>query len=183
MRILIIYFLCFLVCSDAQAGASQDWLLDHSTLIYTVNHPLKTTTGKSTSAKGKGRCENGKCEFLIGVPVKTFESGDTNRDLHMVQVTQGATYPMITVQTSFPDATVAGQAKAALTFNVKFAGKEANYADVPFVIDHPDDHAVHVTGVLTIKLSDFSISPPSLLTFPIKDEVPIHVDAYWIIKK
>ena len=54
------------------------------------------TDGVSHSARGKGICHAGECDFLIAVPVKSFDSGDSNRDLHMLQVTRGAEFPMVT---------------------------------------------------------------------------------------
>jgi hypothetical protein len=31
--------------------------------------------------------------------VKSFDSGDSNRDLHMLQATRGAQFPLVTVRT------------------------------------------------------------------------------------
>jgi hypothetical protein len=45
------------------------------------------------------------CDFLIAVPVKSFDSGNSNRDLHMLQVTRGGQFPMITVRTRLPEDT------------------------------------------------------------------------------
>src|ERR1035441_2130809 len=75
------------------AGADGQWALASSTLTYHVSHPLHESEGTSHVARGKGVCQGGQCNFLIAVPVKSFESGDTNRDLHMLQVTHGAQFP------------------------------------------------------------------------------------------
>ena len=164
---------------NSSFAATENWTLDHSTLTYTVNHPLKTTGGTSTDAKGKGKCEKGRCEFLIAVPVKSFDSGDSNRDLHMLEVTRGGAYPMVVVKTSFGETALADQSKVALTFNIQFAGKEATYQNIPFEVQKTDAHSAHTQGTINIKLSDFAITPPSLLTMSIKDDVPISVDAFW----
>jgi len=84
--------------------ADQQWALDQSTLTYHVSHPLHQTDGVSHAARGKGVCHAGACDFLIAVPVKSFDSGDSNRDLHMLQVTRGAEFPMVTVRTQLPEA-------------------------------------------------------------------------------
>src|ERR1700758_1766163 len=84
-------------------AADQQWLLDQSTLSYHVSHPLHQVDGVSHAARGKGVCHEGQCDFLIAVPVKSFDSGDSNRDLHMLQVTRGAQYPMVTVRTRVPE--------------------------------------------------------------------------------
>src|SRR3984885_13604143 len=85
------------------AAADSQWILQQSTLTYHVSHPLHETEGVSHAAKGKGVCHAGQCDFLIAVPVKSFDSGDSNRDLHMLQVTRGAEFPLVTVRTRLPE--------------------------------------------------------------------------------
>lgn len=84
-------------------AADSQWVLTESTITYHVSHPLHQTDGVSHAARGKGLCHEGKCEFLIAVPVKSFDSKDSNRDLHMVQVTRGAEFPMVQVRTHLPE--------------------------------------------------------------------------------
>src|SRR5215475_6856315 len=88
---------------SAFAGAQAQWILTESTLTYHVSQPLHQVDGVSHAARGKGVCREGQCDFLIAVPVKSFDSGDSNRDLHMLQVTRGAQYPMVTVRTRLPE--------------------------------------------------------------------------------
>src|SRR5271167_523078 len=85
------------------SGADGQFVLVSSTLAYHVSHPLHQSEGVSHAARGKGVCHDGQCDFLIAVPVKSFDSGDSNRDLHMIQVTRGAQFPMITVRTKLPE--------------------------------------------------------------------------------
>ena len=85
--------------------ADSQWILSQNTLTYHVSHPLHQSEGVSHAAKGKGVCHEGQCEFLIAVPVKSFDSGDSNRDLHMLQVTRGAEFPLVTVRTRLPEST------------------------------------------------------------------------------
>ena len=56
-------------------------------------------------ARGKGVCHQGQCDFLIAVAVKSFDSGDSNRDLHMLQAVRGAEFPLVTVRTRLPEDT------------------------------------------------------------------------------
>src|ERR1019366_1816989 len=94
--------LLFLAPSALPQTDSQ-WILDQSTLAYHVSHPLHQTDGVSHAARGKGVCHLGQCDFLIAVPVKSFDSGDSNRDLHMLQVTRGAQFPIVSVRTRLPE--------------------------------------------------------------------------------
>src|ERR1700693_5188702 len=99
---------CVLLMLPAFASAADSqWVLQQSTLTYHVSHPLHQTEGVSHDARGKGICHAGQCDFLIAVPVKSFDSGDSNRDLHMIQITRGAQYPMVTVRTKLPESAAA----------------------------------------------------------------------------
>ncbi len=88
----------------AVCQTDTNWVLGQSTLTYYVTHPIHHVQGSSHAARGKGLCHAGECDFLIAVPVKSFDSGDSNRDLHMLQVTRGAQYPMVVVRTKFSEA-------------------------------------------------------------------------------
>jgi hypothetical protein len=159
------------------AGADSQWVLQQSTLTYHVSHPLHQTEGVSHAAKGKGVCHAGQCEFLIAVPVKSFDSGDSNRDLHTIQVTRGAEFPLVTVRTGLPESAAAAQTINA-DLEIQFAGQTAHYKQVPFKLEKQGDE-IHITGTIPTKLSDFKIDPPSLLTMPVKNEIPVRVDATW----
>ena len=80
--------------APAFAQADHQWILQQSSLTYHVSHPLHQSEGVSHEARGKGVCHQGQCDFLIAVPVKSFDSGDSNRDLHMVQAVRGAQFPL-----------------------------------------------------------------------------------------
>lgn len=159
------------------ARADSQWALEQSTLTYHVDHPLHQVAGTSHQARGKGVCHNGQCEFLIAVPVKSFDSGDSNRDLHMLEVTRGAQFPLISVRTTVPEtATASGRVQADL--EVQFAGQTADYKNVQFK-ETEQGGTVHISGTIPAKCSDFKITPPALLMIPIKDGIPVDVDMTW----
>ncbi|MGA7295083.1 MAG: YceI family protein [Terriglobales bacterium] len=159
------------------ARADTQWVLQQSTLTYHVSHPLHQAEGVSHAAKGKGICHAGQCEFLIAVPVKSFDSGDSNRDLHMLQVTRGAEFPLVTVRTRLPESDAAS-ATINADLEIKFAGQTAEYKQVPFKLEKQGGET-RITGTIPATLSDFKIEPPSLLTMPIKNEIPVRVDMLW----
>lgn len=157
--------------------ADSQWVLEKSTLTYHVSHPLHEVDGVSHAAKGKGVCQAGQCNFLIAVPVKSFDSGDSNRDLHMLQVTRGGEFPMVIVRTQVPEqSSVSGTIKADL--EVQFSGQTAHYSQVPFQVT-THENQIRITGTIPAILSDFKIPPPKLLTVPIKNEIPVKVDMTW----
>src|ERR1700723_1428672 len=174
-RKILIRFL--LLALPKLALADSQWILEESTLTYHVSHPLHQSEGVSHAAKGKGVCHAGHCDFLIAAPVKSFDSGDSNRDLHMLQVTRGAEFPLVTVRTRLPE-TVATSATINVDLDIQFAGQTAQYKQIPFKVETQGGQT-HITGTIPATLADFKIDPPSLLTMPVKNDIPVRVDMTW----
>ena len=159
------------------AQTDTQWALQRSTLTYHMSHPMHEVDGVSHAAKGKGICHAGQCNFLIAVPVKSFDSGDSNRDLHMIEAVRGAQFPMVIVRTEFPEADTTSQTIYA-NLEVQFAGQTAHYQHVPFQ-RVTQGNQVRITGTIPATCSDFKIDRPSFLTVPIKNEIPVKVDMTW----
>lgn len=173
----IVILLCLIVALPLVARAQSQWLLESSTLTYHVSHPLHQVDGVSHAAKGKGVCNLGGCDFLIAVPVKSFDSGDSNRDLHVLQVARGAEFPMITVRFHLPESALSS-ATVHCNMQVQFAGQTVQYMQVPFAQTiQGQEH--HISGTIPATVSDFKIAPPKLLTIPIKNEIPVKVEMTW----
>lgn len=172
---LVIALLLFALPVFAQADTQ--WVLQQSTLTYHMSHPMHEVNGVSHAAKGKGICHAGQCNFLIAVPVKSFDSGDSNRDLHMIEATRGAQFPMVIVRTEFPEAETTSPTIYA-NLEVQFAGQTAHYQHVPFQ-RVTQGNQVRISGTIPATCSDFKIDRPSFLTVPIKNEIPVKVDMTW----
>jgi hypothetical protein len=161
----------------ALAQPDSAWLADQSTLSYHMSHPMHEVDGVSHAARGKGICHADRCNFLIAVPVKSFDSGDTNRDLHMIEATRGAEFPLIQVRVSFPQSETIQQWIHG-DLDVQFAGQTARYSNLPFERVQQGG-AVRITGTIPLTCSDFKIDRPSFLGIAIKNEIPVHVDMTW----
>jgi hypothetical protein len=170
--------LIVLTCLPALAWAlpKKEWALQSGTLTYHVKYVLKKAEGVSKNVKGKGQCEGAVCEFLVAAPVKSFDSGDGNRDAHMLEVTRGSTNPMVVVRAKFPDT----QKFDTLTVDgtIQFAGKEHEYKGIPVTVTGKEG-PLHVRGTIPMKLKDFAIEAPSLLGISIDDLVPVDFDLVW----
>lgn len=174
---LPIFALAFSLTPLVFCQNDTQWALQQSTLSYHMSHPMHQVDGVSHGAKGKGTCQAGQCDFLIAAPVNSFDSGDSNRDLHMVQVTRGAQFPLVVVRTHFPEQmTASGTIYADL--EVQFAGQTTHYSHVPFQ-KMASGSDVRITGTIPATCSDFKIDPPSFLTIAIKNQIPVKVDMTW----
>ena len=178
-RGLLIGFL--LLGRPACAQADHQWILEQATLTYHVSHPLHQVDGVSHAARGKGVCHAGQCDFLIAAPLKSFDSGDSNRDLHMLQVTRGGQFPMVIVRTRLPDDS-STSATIHADLEVEFAGQTARYAQVAFQ-QVTQGNETRISGTIPATLSDFHIDPPSLLTIPVKNEISVRVETTWQAQK
>ena len=165
-----------LVC-PMMVRAENHWVLVQSTLTYHVTHPLHHVEGVSHEARGKGVCQAGQCDFLIAVPVKSFDSGDSNRDLHMIQVVRGGANPMVVVRTRLPES-AAADATLKADLEIQFAGQTVRYTQVPFQRLQQGKEC-RISGSIPATVADFKIEPPSLLAVPIRNEIPITIDLTW----
>jgi hypothetical protein len=104
------------------AQPAGQWVLEKSTLSYHVSHPLHETEGTSHAARGKVVCQAGQCDVLIATPVKSFDSGDSNRDLHMLQATHGAQFPIVSVRIRLPESDF-GSPTVRCDLEIEFAGQ------------------------------------------------------------
>src|ERR1022692_1132523 len=95
--------IAFLLVTIPTFAADSQWVLKQSTLTYHVSHPLHESEGVSHAARGRAVCHDGQCDFLIAVAVKSFDSGDSNRDLHMLQVTAVPAFRLVTLRTRLPE--------------------------------------------------------------------------------
>jgi hypothetical protein len=175
MKIRLILF--FVALPQLALAADSQWVLAQSALTYHVSHPLHQSEGVSNAARGKGVCHDKQCDFLIAVPVKSFDSGDSNRDVHMLQVTRGAQFPLVTVRTSLAESD-ATSATVKANLEIQFAGQIVRYKQVPFQLV-TQGNETRISGTIPATLSDFKIEPPSLLTLPVKNEIPVRVEMTW----
>ncbi|MGH9728148.1 MAG: hypothetical protein ACRD4V_06085 [Candidatus Acidiferrales bacterium] len=171
LMIILLLALPGLVRADSQ------WKLTQSTLTYHVSHPLHQVEGISHDGRGKGVCQAAQCDFLVAAPVKSFDSGDSNRDLHMLEVTRGAEFPMVVVRAHLPEAAIKpGTIHADL--EVQFAGQTASYKQIVFQLVQ-EGNEIKLSGTIPMTLADFRIDPPKLLMMPVKNEIPVRVEMTW----
>ena len=177
LAILLLTLRAFTMLNAQAPADDQTWKLDQSSLTYHMSHPMHEVDATSHAALGKGVCHAGQCDFLVAAAVKSFDSGDSNRDLHMIQTTRGAQFPIVQVRFRLAQATL-NSPPLDCDLEVQFAGNSAHYSHVIFQ-QSIDGAAHHITGVVPATLNDFKIDPPSFLTIPIKNAIPVRVDMVW----
>lgn len=177
MKFKVLVAALFLAAFPVFAQKNSQWELVQSTLTYHVTSPVHQVDGVSHAARGKGVCQGGQCNFLAAAPVKSFNTGDTNRDLHMLEATRGAQNPMVVVRAQFPEAELQ-QSTIYADLEIQFAGQTAHYSHVAFQRQSQGDE-MRITGTVPSTCSDFKFERPSFLGMSISNDIPVHVDATW----
>lgn len=181
MRLLVLFLVAILApLAGFSATLSGKWELTQSSLIYHVTHPLHKVAGKSEAARGKGSCDAKGCEFLVAVPVKSFDSKDGNRDSHMWETVKAGTYPIIQVHITSVSGIGSGDPKqVTVAAEVEFAGQKILYPKLQLSVAEWKKDSVRLKGTLPLSLKAFGIKAPSLLSIPVEDPVPVDLDLTW----
>jgi len=110
--------------------------------------------------------------------VKTFDSGDSNRDLHMLETVKGALHPVVTVRSRFAPR-LAANGELSVDLEIELAGQKSTVRGVIVRTELLTNKSLKVVGNFIIQLSDFGIERPSLLGMAVKDSVPIEFIPTW----
>lgn len=136
---------------------------------YVVSYLTKTVNAESKDVKGKMICGS-ECEFLLAIPVKTFESGDSNRDLNMQSTVDAGTFPVVTAKGKF-NKELLDKKDFSINAIVNFHGVDVSY---PVSVTDFGKKAL-----LKLNLEKHKIERPSLFTVKIDNEVPVEFNFEW----
>jgi polyisoprenoid-binding protein YceI len=146
-----------------------------STLTYRLTHPLHEIEATSRDVRYRVDIDTAKREIRAvsaTVEVMTFNSGNSNRDSHAMEVVDALTYPE------------AGFTGGAITHNgdsISVAGKVTFHgvtkdATMRGMISWSPEK-VNVRGGFSLSLTEFGIERPSLLMIPVSDSLRFELDA------
>jgi polyisoprenoid-binding protein YceI len=142
-----------------------------STLTYHMVHPLHSWTGTSNDVQGVLQYDDAAkkvSKVAILAKVSSFDSKNSNRDSHMLEVTEALKYPNV----SFSSTSVSENGnhlvvKGLLTFHG--VAKEISF--------NADQQQVKgqkvVDGSFTVQLDQFKIERPSLMMMPVENDMKI----------
>jgi len=151
-----------------------------SLVRYRVNHKLHKVEGLSRSVEGKALLEpDGSVRAMVRVPVQSFDSGDANRDAHMLETLEAGRHPHVVFKgvTSLDRAGAGRKAvEARLRGELEFHGVK-HPVEVPVTVEFGGGGA-RVRGKLTVSLEAHRIERPSLLLVKVDDACAIELDLH-----
>lgn len=142
-----------------------------SSISYTMKHTLHEWTGTNKAVEGVIQYDDKTHQVIkvaILAKVSGFDSENSNRDSHMLEVTEGIKYPNISfVSTSITDKGNTIDVKGQLSFH-------GVMKEISFTVNQQEqnNHKV-IRGFFPILIEDFKIERPSLMMIAVENEVKI----------
>ena len=178
MKLILSFILIsFLMPSVFANSLKGNFQLKDSKISYVVKYLIKRAEGESVGAKGKGQCTDVKCDFIVGAPIKSFESKDSNRDLNMLKTTKADKFPLVSARMMTTGEVKDG--KILVDLEIDFGGVKKLYSKIPFTYI-ADATGFSTEGSFDLLLDGHNIEKPSLLGVDIESIVPIRITAHWI---
>jgi len=172
IRLFSIAVLLFLSSFSFQkAGTIKTTRLDvkKSSLTYHVSHPMHEWDGISKEVAGAVQTDDNSglvTKVVISAKVSSFDSKNSNRDSHMLEVTDAIKYPSVTfVSTTVKD----NGATLDVTGKISFhnVSREVHFTAAA----KPSGKNRQVTGNFVLLMEDFNIERPSLMLVKTDNEM------------
>jgi len=171
-KLYIVILVAFYTFQSANAqDIKKNYSIDSkSYIIYSANHPLHEWDGKSDSPKAIVLTnELGDIvKAAVSVGVVTFNSGNSNRDSHMLEVVESIRFPIVTFASTSIEMI---DDSLKVVGNVTFHGVTKSITSK--AVARANGNSTIVEGSFICKMSDYGIDPPSLMGLATDDELVI----------
>ena len=149
----------------------NEYTIKEGEVTYYGYHLLHDWKGTSKQIGGNFTFESSLENFdgIISIPVKSFDSGNSNRDSNMLVYCKGIKYPDISFR---PKEIIKNDNLVIINGMLEFAGNVQNLT-TSANIKAISDNSFSAEGKFDILLSKFDIERPSLLFTKIEDRISI----------
>lgn len=179
-RILSTLSLVSIVSTALAQSGTPELIRDESSVTYRISHPLHIVEATSKDVTYQVVLDPSTKQIrsvTAQVDVTTFDSGNSNRDSHAMEVLDAITYPDVNfASTSVTPAGDSIRVAGKLTFHGVTRDIVAMLAQV-WTSDQ-----VTVKGTFDVSLTDFKVDRPSLLMIPVDDTLRFIVNAAFRLK-
>jgi hypothetical protein len=161
------------------AAPASGQLLDvrEGTLGYTIVHKLHEVHATTREVEGRALVQpDGTAKVQVRAKVASFDSGNSNRDVHMREVTHEAAHSYASVKGTLRGVSLppAGPLKLTMHAIVELNG-EKEAVEVPVALA-PSGGGVRATFSFPISLEALKVERPELLFVKVEDQVVIEGD-------
>lgn len=153
--------LFFLLMVNLCVAQKETWTLDpeNSFISYDAKHILHSWKGMNTNVKGIAKVEANKInQIAILTLVKDFDSNNSGRDSHALEVLQSLSYPEVRF---YSDSITVAQDSIKITGLFNFHGVNQSRS-IAALIENEKNKKI-IRGSFKLTPSDFDIKLPSLM--------------------
>lgn len=154
-------------------------LQKNSYIAYTAIHPLHEWTGTSTSVQAIMTTSNNNPEKLaIMASIRSFDSQNSNRDAHALEVLDALKFPQVKFATSAITKTPNGY---EIGGTLEFHGVKKT-RNIPVQL-HQTESGWNLSGSFEVSLSAHEVDPPSFMLVKTNDNIVIDFDLVFVEKQ
>jgi len=173
--------LVLLSCAGSASAASVT--ASKTDVTFHISHPAKEydahlLTGGANIVGNFDPTDIGKTGFDVKINVDKFNSDNSRRDSHMMEVLEGLIFPRITWTVKRIEGATGpikpGQYKGYASGPLTIHGVTRTL-DAPVVLDVTESGNVTVSSSFSISLEEYEIERPTLVFVAIEDDLPIKV--------
>jgi polyisoprenoid-binding protein YceI len=152
-----------------------------SSITYHLSHPLHEWDGISNDIDGVVQFDDKSSvitKVALTTKISSFDSKNSNRDSHLLEVTEALKYPSVTfVSTAIKDNGSSLEVTGKITFhNVT---KDINFTAASI----SKDKTRQVSGNFVLLLEDFKIDRPSLMMMKTDNEMKMKFSVEYTVTK
>jgi polyisoprenoid-binding protein YceI len=150
-------------------------IAEGSSMRYHLVHPLHTIEAESKDVKYTLELDPASkviTKVTGHVDVTTFNSGNSSRDSHAMEVIDALTYP----ESGFVSTSITVNGDSLLVDGALTFHGVTKDVEIPARVDW-SDHRVKVNGAFLVSLTAFGIERPSLLLIPVEDTLSFTFEA------
>lgn len=165
------FILLFFIANITYSQSTLILNSSKSKINYKAKHFLNSWKGSNNEVSGAIIYDEGISNIAVATKVIDFESGNSNRDLHLLEYLNVLKHPYIKFYSD--DISIQGN---AITFNgdIEFHGQKKPIEVLGTFNDNDD--LISITGKFQIVPTKFSIKLPSFMLIEMEDYLNISFD-------
>ena len=154
-------------------STDERWSIDKnsSEIIYSGKHFLHAWSGKNKKINSLlfiDQASNEVNKIAVLLYVNDFDSGNSNRDSHSLEVLNALKFPEIRF---YSENIISDNNSITFKGNLEFHGKTVS-KDILTVVNRKDNK-IQLEGNFKISLNEFGIKPPSFMLAEIEDLIEL----------
>ena len=160
--------------APAAPAAAKVLALKEATLTYFVVHPLHKVNAACKTAEGAAKVNpGGPVQVQVRAKIACFDSGDSNRDVHMREVTHEPIHPFVSVKGTIDGLVLplGAPVEKTLVAKVELNG-ETQAVSIPVTVS-TEGARVRAKFKFASSLEGFKVERPSLLLVKVEDALVI----------